>query len=159
MTEEQMIQKARKLAAERYKKGEFLCAEAVLYTINELLEKPFPDEIVKLASGFPAGIGESGCVCGAISGGVMALGLVFGRTEPGKKCPKIYPAARELHDWFKKNYKSTCCRVLTRNFKFGSKEHIKQCIEITGDVAGKTMELIFKYQKTGRLKLLFKKLG
>ena len=32
-----------------------------------------------MASGFPVGIGGSGCTCGAIAGGIMALGMVFGR--------------------------------------------------------------------------------
>ncbi|WP_245547365.1 C-GCAxxG-C-C family protein [Halobacteroides halobius] len=39
-----------------------------------------PPEMVKLASGFSIGIGKSKCLCGAVSGGVMALGLNYGRT-------------------------------------------------------------------------------
>ncbi|MCE5190569.1 MAG: C-GCAxxG-C-C family protein [Actinomycetia bacterium] len=35
-----------------------------------------PPEAIKLASGFPVGIGTGGCTCGALSGGVMVLGLV-----------------------------------------------------------------------------------
>jgi C_GCAxxG_C_C family probable redox protein len=36
---------------------------------------------------FPVGIGKSKCVCGAVSGGVMALGYFFGRTKGGD--PKV----------------------------------------------------------------------
>lgn len=157
MTNEQIIQEATRRAAERYYNGDFLCSEAVLLTIHELLENSLPAEIVKLASGFPVGIGQAGCVCGAISGGVMALGLAFGRTQPGAKCPKVIPATKELHDWFKENRRSTCCRVLIKDVKYGGKEHLHQCIDITGEVAGKTMELILKYQNMGTVKLLINK--
>lgn len=34
----------------------------------------------------PTGIGGSGCVCGAVTGGVLALGYFFGRTLT-KKTP------------------------------------------------------------------------
>lgn len=156
MTEKELIEKARKNAAHRYQEGEFLCSEAILYTINELLDQPLPKEIVKLASGLPVGMGEAGCVCGGLSGGVLALGLKFGRTEPKAKCPKVALASKELHDWFKSQQKSTCCRVLIKDYKFGSNAHLQQCTEITGDVAAKTMELIFKYAKMNRLKVFFK---
>jgi len=37
------------------------------------------DCIPQIASGFGGGIGKQGQVCGAVSGGVMAIGLVHGR--------------------------------------------------------------------------------
>lgn len=142
----ELIERAETLAADRYRNGDFLCSEAIIYTINELLNEPLPKEIVKLASGLPVGIGGAGCSCGAVTGGVMALGLALGRTEPKAECPKILPASKELHDWFKENYKSVCCKVLIKDFKFGSDEHLEQCIKFTGEVAKKTMELILKNQ-------------
>jgi len=80
-----------------------------LYTVNAIMGNPLPSEIVKLASGFTGGIGRSGSVCGALTGGVMALGLAFGRTNPGAPRPKLLPATRELIDWFEQAYGSCCC--------------------------------------------------
>ena len=154
-----LIEKAYVLAADRYRNGEFLCSEAIVYTINELLDEPLPKGIVKLASGLPVGIGGSGCSCGAVTGGVLALGLALGRTEPKGKCPDILPSSKELHDWFKENHKSVCCRVLIKDFVFGSHDHLEQCIKFTGEVAGKTMELIIKYQNEGKLKKISRRLG
>lgn len=125
-----------------YRTGQFLCSEAVLLVANEHLGKPMPDEIVKLASGFPVGMGSAGCVCGAISGGVMALGLKYGRTEPGATTPGMFEASKELHDRFKARRGSACCRVLIRKFEMGSPEHIQQCTEITGEVAADVIELL-----------------
>lgn len=155
----ELIEKASNLAADRYRNGDFLCSEAIVYTINELLDEPLPKEIVRLASGLPVGIGGSGCSCGAVTGGVMALGLALGRTEPRGKCPDVLPASKELHDWFKENNNSVCCRVLIKDFKFGSQDHLDQCIKFTGEVAGKTMELIIKYQNETKLKKISRKLG
>ena len=34
-----------------------------------------------MASGFPVGMGGSGCTCGAVVGGIMAIGMFFGRVQ------------------------------------------------------------------------------
>ncbi|OWZ83217.1 C-GCAxxG-C-C family protein [Natranaerobius trueperi] len=140
-----MKQKAREKAEKHYREGDYLCSEAILYTINELLEEPLPKDVVKLASGFPIGFGGAGCSCGAVSGGIMALGLVFGRAEFKKDNEKIMKASKELHDWFVKENHSNCCRALIKDYQFGSQEHLDQCIYFTGIVAEKTVELIYKY--------------
>jgi C_GCAxxG_C_C family probable redox protein len=121
-----------------YRSGQFLCSEAIVYAFNEALGRPFPKEVVKLASAFPVGmgvLGTGGCSCGALSGGMMVLGMVYGRCEPGSEAPDVLAKARELHDWFAAEKGSTCCRVLIRGFEFGSPEHIDQCVAFTGDVA------------------------
>lgn len=59
----------------------FLCSESVLFAVSDWLEVR-NEFIPKIATGFGAGIGGRGTVCGALSGGVMALGLKFGRKDP-----------------------------------------------------------------------------
>ncbi len=91
MTKAELIEEVRKEAEGYFERGEFFCSEAVVQTINNLLGKPYDDNIVKMASGFPIGMGKSGCLCGAVSGGQMALGMVYGRVHGGesmdeKKC-------------------------------------------------------------------------
>jgi C_GCAxxG_C_C family probable redox protein len=125
--------------AERlYRDGEFLCSEAIVHTFNEAIGRPLPQEAVKLASGFPVGmgvLGSGGCTCGALSGGIMVVGLVYGRANPGEEAPDVLDKARELHDWFLAEKGSTCCRALISDLEFGSAEHIDQCVGFTGDVA------------------------
>jgi C_GCAxxG_C_C family probable redox protein len=138
---EKMIQEARKTAEDYFRKGEYFCSEAVLTTINNALDQKFPPEIVRMASGFPVGIGKSKCLCGAVSGGVMALGLAYGRTEPGAPMPDSFPKSAALHDYIIKKYGSTCCSVLTMDFEdFQSQERADHCIQITGEVAAWIME-------------------
>jgi len=141
------IDAAKACAFDLYVKDRFVCSEAVLYTINRILGTPLPVEIVRLASGFAGGIGKSGYVCGALTGGVMALGLAFGRSEAGASCPKITPATRELLEWFNQAFGSSCCAALTKKRRaFGGKES-NRCGVMTGETAAKTMELILKYEK------------
>lgn len=133
---------ARHKAEQLYADGQFFCSEAVFLVANAYLGHPVPDEMVRLASGFPVGIGTSGCTCGAIAGGVMALGLRYGRTEAGAPMPGMLETAKELHDRFISRRKSTCCRVLTKGMTLGSPEHLKHCVRITGEVAADVIELL-----------------
>ena len=136
------IEMARRKAEDLYRTGQFLCSEAVFLVANEYLGHPVSDEMVRLASGFPVGIGLSGCACGAVTGGVMALGLKYGRTKPAAETPGMFAASKKLHDRFKARRKCLCCRALIRRFEFGSPEHLEQCITITGEVAADVIELL-----------------
>ena len=132
------IETVKNTAEDYFRKGEFFCSEAVVQTINDALGRPFPEDVVKLASGFPIGLGKAQCLCGAVSGGEMALGMVYGRVHGEAMNPKMFEKAKELHDFIKTEYKSTCCRVITRQWEgdqFLSPESKQHCINITGRVA------------------------
>lgn len=137
----------RRKAEDLYRSGQFLCSEAIFYAFNEALGNPLPQEAVRLASGFPVGMGAvgiGGCTCGALAGGVMVLGMVYGRSNPGDEAPLVLEKARELHDWFKSEKRSTCCRVLIHGLQFGSRDHVDQCVSFTGDVAERLAHMIDK---------------
>ena len=150
------VKKIAKDAEELYRGG-FFCSEAVVSSIRTNFELDLPEEIVAMASGFPIGIGRSKCLCGAVSGGVMALGIFFGRTvQKDIKVEKNLEVAKELHDYFKvANGKNVlCCRILTKGFDMASGEHKEQCIHFTGLVAAKVAEIIvreFNLQNTDLL--------
>lgn len=140
------VETCRREAEDAFRNG-FFCSEAVLSTIRREFGVQIPEEIVEMASGFPVGIGRSKCVCGALSGGVMALSMFFGRTKQGDpKVEKNLALANELHDWFREanGKNSTCCRVLTREFDMGKGEHKEQCIRFTGMVAAKVAEMVIR---------------
>ncbi len=68
------------MRATQYAENEFLCSEAVLLALSEA--QNITNEIIpRIATGFGAGIGRHGEVCGALSGAVMGLGLCFGRSQ------------------------------------------------------------------------------
>jgi len=134
------IEMVKERAEALYREGDYLCPEAVFTVVNDYLGRPVPPEAVRMASGIPVGMGTAGCGCGALSGGVMALGLKFGRTQPKAETGHVR-VAKQLHDEFKEKYRSACCRVLTKKHEFGSPEHIiAQCTSITGAVAEMVMK-------------------
>lgn len=116
--------------AERlYRSGKMHCAEAVLMSVKQAFAPQIPDEVVQMANGFGGGSG-AGCICGAVSGATMALGLVMGGDKKG-----VTALTRELHRWFKEDYGATCCKILTAHGKGG-------CVKLTASVAGKVAELL-----------------
>ena len=140
------VQKIKKDAEELFRGG-FFCSEAVISSIRSNFALDVPEEVVAMASGFPVGIGRSKCLCGAVSGGVMALGLFFGRTKQGDpKVEKNLAVAKELHDYFKEaNGKNAlCCRILTKEFDMSKGEHKEQCIHFTGLVAEKVAQIVVR---------------
>lgn len=140
----EIVGKIRKIAEGYFERGEFFCSESVIHTINQLMGSPFPHEITKLASGFPIGLAKSGCLCGAVSGGEMALGIAYGRNHGEPMNEKMFPLAAQLHDHIKQEYGSTCCRVLIKNYKFESLERKKHCVQITGEVAAWVTEKLMQ---------------
>lgn len=137
-TKEEILDKVQENAEELYRSGTYYCSEAVVHTINEILNKPYPEEVVKLASGFPIGMGKAGCLCGAVSGGQMALGMVYGRVEGEPMKDIMFEKSKALHDYIREEYHSTCCRVITRQWQgndFKSERRKNHCITITGKVA------------------------
>jgi C_GCAxxG_C_C family probable redox protein len=112
-----------------YRSGKMHCAEAVLAAIRNNFAPTAADDVVRLAAGFGGGSG-AGCICGAVSGGTMALGLVL--TDEKKRVAQL---TRELHKWFKEQYGATCCKLITARGKNG-------CPLLTGNVAGKVAEML-----------------
>lgn len=143
----------RETAEEYFRSGTFFCSEAVVQTINDALGKPFHDDIVKTASAFPIGLGKAQCLCGAVSGGEIALGLVYGRVKGEPMNPKMFQHAKALHDFIREKYKATCCRVITKQWagdNFMSPERKAHCIAITGVVAEWVADVLIE---DGKLKV------
>lgn len=137
-TKEDLLKRVQEDAEELFRKGTYFCSESVVQTINEVLGMPYGQDVVKLASGFPIGMGKAGCLCGAVSGGQMALGMAYGRVEGEPMKDKMFEEAKNLHDFMNTEYKSNCCRVITRQWQgdeFKSPERKAHCVTITGRVA------------------------
>jgi len=137
-----------------YLAGDFYCSETVLKVICEHFDTVLPDDIVSLASAFPRGVGGSGCICGALVGGTMALGMFFGRTRrrTTSRSKKAMELSKELHDLFRSKLKAACCRVLTKKLVLGSPEHKQQCSRIAGRVAEETAKIIIREKGADILK-------
>jgi C_GCAxxG_C_C family probable redox protein len=100
------------LAAEKFLAG-YNCAQAVVYSFCDDLRFD-KDQALKLACGFGAGMARRQEVCGAISGGIIALGLKYGRGEGQDKAltGEMYRKVQELMTRFEARHGTCNCRTL-----------------------------------------------
>lgn len=116
-------------AESMYRSGKYHCAEAVLEAIRRHFASDISESVVCTVSGFGGG-SSSGCICGAVSGGTVAIGLVL---QDKKATTHL---TKELHIWFKEKYGVTCCKTIRANNPKGV------CPMLTGEVAGKIAEML-----------------
>ncbi|MBU1229815.1 MAG: C-GCAxxG-C-C family protein [Proteobacteria bacterium] len=89
-----------------------LCAEAVLLAVSEALGAASP-LLPRLATGFCSGLSRTCGPCGALSGGVMALGLALGRGCGQEPLDPAYGAVQEYLEFFSERFGSHNCHDLT----------------------------------------------
>lgn len=133
------------MAGQNFKNG-YNCAEAVVRTFRDYYQLDVSDEALRMASGFGGGLGHAGCMCGALSGAVMVLGMLQGRSAKEQSRGPIYGSAQGFHDIFAGEFGAACCRVLNPH-EFGSAEQRRNCLKITGTTAA----LLQKYIKENDL--------
>lgn len=145
---EQIARLIGRRAENLFETHQLYCSEAVLYVLNQGLGGVLPPETaVRMASGFSEGIGRAGCICGGISGALLAIGMFCGRNGLNQKgAKKIRSLSREFHDRFKQQFGSTCCRVLTKNVRQNRKALIQRCMENTGYAAELAARIILREQ-------------
>lgn len=102
--------------AAAYHRDGYNCAQAVLLTLYDYMYPDAKNELIpKIATGFGGGIGRCGNICGALSGGIMAVGLKYGNNEiNAKKKANAYAKAQALYKLFEKQHGSVMCRDLMK---------------------------------------------
>jgi len=110
MQEKLMIDKAIRRSGELFQSGLY-CAESVLLAIAEAkgIES---DLLPKIATGFCGGVSRTCGMCGAVSGGIMAIGLFIGRNSPAESQMPAYGTVQRFLDQFAERFGSTNCRDL-----------------------------------------------
>ena len=130
----------RNKAGNYFKEG-YNCAEAIFLTYRELLAPEMDPALVSLFTGFGSGVGESGCMCGALTGSIAALNMLKGRTSNQVSRDEAYQLAREFTEKFTEKYGVTWCRVLNPH-PFETREHLINCLKITGNTSKMLMEFL-----------------
>lgn len=105
-----MSEQASQRSLDLFKSGYF-CAESVLLAIaeNQGIQS---DLIPKIATGFCSGISRTGGMCGAVSGAIMGINLVAGRSSPSESIEPSYTLTQKLISQFERQYGSVNCRQL-----------------------------------------------
>ena len=102
-------------AAELFLSG-YNCAQSVVVAFSDLtgLDERFS---ARLASSFGGGMGRMREVCGAVSGMLLVLGLLYGYDTPGDDVSKkqLYTVVQQLSAKFREETGSIVCREILKN--------------------------------------------
>ena len=132
--------KFKELAPKYFLEEGYSCSESFARAVVEM--GLADEEIVSIATSFSGGMG-SGCLCGAVAGAQMVIGLLHGKTKDNTA--RIL--AKEFYSRFTALHKVTCCKVLTKNFDdFHSKERKEHCANMVYDSAKILDEILTQAQ-------------
>ena len=123
----------RKIVYARYASG-FHCAEVITKTVLEMFSEKQHPEATKAASVFGGGIGGSTEeLCGAFTGGVIALGYLLGRHAPGDNMRDAGALVNEFKSKFQTQFGTLRCRDLL--FSFDEQEDHLGCVKLTAETS------------------------
>lgn len=127
----------------QYFSSGFHCAESIAKAILEQFDDKYDPQSIKAASAFQGGIGKSKQdVCGALTGGLVALGILYGRTSPAQSNETLAAMAAQFRTAFIEKLGSTNCAQLIKT-KVNSKPDYT-CIQLTRDAAGLLADILNK---------------
>ena len=99
------------LRSKTYFESGLYCAESVLQAIAD--ESGISSEYIpRIATGFCGGMALTGGLCGALTGGIMALGLLYGRNNGTESRDDVYDRTRRLIEAFEDRFGATNCTSL-----------------------------------------------
>jgi C_GCAxxG_C_C family probable redox protein len=129
------------------------CSERVFLVIHSLLETDVSSESVALMSGFGGGVaGTRDNMCGAVSGGVAGIGLVYGRRAPPKgNRDRVYEVSKDFVGRFKTRFGTTICGELIGDLLREATEESEEkrkarCSQYTLNAAKMCAETLLKYE-------------
>jgi C_GCAxxG_C_C family probable redox protein len=110
------------IAITKFREG-YNCAQSVLFAHCDDLHLD-RSMALRLACGFGAGMGRKEEVCGAVSGGILVLGLRYGRGEKDDRSATeiTYAKTQELMERFQQRHGTFICRHLLNGCDFTSAE-------------------------------------
>jgi len=100
------------VAVEKFLSG-YNCAQSIFYAYGPELELD-GETALKVATGLGGGMGGRGETCGAVTGGILALGLRFGRggQQDRSVAEVAYQKTQSLMAAFERAHGSCSCRTL-----------------------------------------------
>jgi C_GCAxxG_C_C family probable redox protein len=106
--------------------------------------------IPRIATGFCSGMARTGGLCGAVSGGILAINLYLGRNTPAEIIDPCYQAVRLFLDRFTAQFKALNCLELTGvhlgtpegQAEFKQKGQIRLCTDYVGEATRMVLEIV-----------------
>lgn len=122
--------------------ADYHCSEAMLVGVGSLLF-PLNPQMIKMSTGFAGGIGSTKAeLCGALSGGVMVIGGLYGRTDPKANDENCQQLCAEFQRRFEKEFGCVQCAELKANWV--GKPGQERCVQLVERAAGILLEVLGK---------------
>ena len=128
----------------------YYCAESVLLAVAEHNGKSI-EGLSRIVSGMCGGVSRSGGMCGALLGGIAAIGLLYGRDQVSDDKKQVYTLGYNLTRRFTEEFGSTLCSGVLGcdiSTEEGTMRFIKEqlgttrCLEITRKTTAIAQQLI-----------------
>lgn len=155
------LKKTAREKAYHYEVNYHCCSQATMLALQEVLG--MEDELtLKATSSVCGGMALSGNTCGALSAGVMIIGMKYGRGDIKEGLTNVIkgmiPAAK-LIKWFEKEYGTLMCHDIS-GFEMDvdtleeamkdpeamleslDQEQVEKCSQLCGKTAAKVIEII-----------------
>ena len=135
-TKNRLIDNARK-----YLHSGWHCSEGILLAVGE---HHFPEklpEILKVATPFCGGVGGTEQeLCGAFTGGLIVIGVLFGRTAAGADDAHCLDLTKKYRQQFNQHFGYLWCKDLRKNWI--GKPGQPDCAELTAQATGILIDLL-----------------
>lgn len=96
----------------------FHCSESILIAFERILPSKLEKQTICASTPFAGGIGRNHIdeICGALSGGLMVIGLLFGRAEAHTNDDYCQYLAGVFYNRFYEHFGSVNCKYLRDNW-------------------------------------------
>ncbi|MBF0295626.1 MAG: C_GCAxxG_C_C family protein [Magnetococcales bacterium] len=134
LSEDEIIRLVSERAKNYYADGQFSCAEAMLKAFAEVFAPHLvdPATITRLATPFNGGFSELQQTCGVLTSGIMSIGMIAGRDQPGDEYAKekAYTLTQIFYKRYMEAIGTPSCKELLLRWKDQGPEKT-QCKEHT----------------------------
>jgi arsenite methyltransferase len=142
-----------KRAAHALFRSGYLCAEVISTTVLDAFGHRPPGAVTRCASGFCGGVGgTSQELCGAFTGGVLALGYLLGRERPGESLGVCGDLIQELRKDFLSEFGSLNCSTLLDGFAKLENPQMG-CVQLTTRAAQMLVDLLVRAERERGIEL------
>lgn len=136
------LEKVLQASIEEYTAG-MHCSEVIFKNVTRAWRPDFDESLVRIATPFGSGVADREDVCGALVGGLMVIGYLFGRRSLDESQDPCWQLSRKFYDRFQETFRYTTCsqikdRIPDWDEQVKCSQTIKQSISILWEILGDT---------------------
>jgi C_GCAxxG_C_C family probable redox protein len=129
---QRLAEEAGRLADKRFRESGFHCSESVVRSVGEVLGLDLSPEVLMITTGFRGGGSGFFGQCGAMSGGMMMISLLYGRVQAEQSNVCAGQITKLFCERFERVMGDTSCHVLRDHYHITSSNDSCGAVYYTG---------------------------